>query len=99
MGGAVAVSLAHNIFSNALRAQLPGLAPGISPLLVLHAGATHLRSAVSPAALAGVLRAFAAALATAFVLPVVAAGLALGASAGVEWRTVRGRGLHVGGVA
>lgn len=77
LGGAIAISIAQNIFSNGLVAELHAHAPGVDTATIVNAGATHIRGAASAAQLPGVLRAYSAALAETFILPIAGAGLAL----------------------
>lgn len=99
LGGAISVSIAQNIFSNTLKQQLPKLAPTVDPRVIVAAGATHIREAVRPGQLAGVLLAYNKAITTAFILPIAVGGLAFLASLMMEWRSVKGKKLQMGGAA
>lgn len=98
LGGAIAISIAQNIFSNTLIAQLPIQAPLVSPLLVMGAGPTGLRAAIRPELLPGVLEAYAIAIRRTFILPIVTAWLSFACSLCLERKSVKGRKLSVGGV-
>ncbi|PVH82267.1 MFS general substrate transporter [Cadophora sp. DSE1049] len=98
LGGAIAISIAQNIFSNTLNQQLPIQAPLVNPLLVMGAGATGLRAAVPYDLLPGVLKAYAIAIQKAFILPIVTAGVAFLCGVGIERKTVKGKKLAVRGV-
>lgn len=99
LGGAISISIAQNIFSNTLLKQLPLDAPGVNPLKVVNAGATHIREVVAKAQLPGVLTAFDKAITTAFILPIAVAGLAFLSSLLMEWRSVKGKKIGVPGGA
>jgi len=98
LGGAIAISIAQNIFSNTLTKQLPLRAPLVSPLLVMGAGATGLRAAIPTDLLPGVLGAYAIAIQKTFILPIVTAGVAFLCGVGIERKTIKGKKLAVGGV-
>jgi hypothetical protein len=66
LGGAISISIAQNLFSNALTKNLPIDAPGVSPELVIRAGATYFRQVIPPEALGGVLLAYMKALKESF---------------------------------
>ena len=99
LGGAIAISIATNIFNNELAKELPKYAPGVDPKLVARAGATKLRQIVPPEMLPGVLEGFNKALTTAFVLPVAVACLSFLSSLLFEWRSVKGKKLGMGAPA
>jgi len=75
LGGAVAISIAQNIFSNGLRTNLPIDAPGVDVDKVIAAGAAYLRKAVTAAQLPGVLLAYMNALKQAYIMSIAVAGL------------------------
>ena len=97
LGGSISISIAQNIFSNTLLKQLRIHAPTMNPLAVVSAGATHIRQAVAPQQLAGVLIAYNKAVTTAFILPIAVGGLAAFASVLMEWKSVKGKKLIPGG--
>ncbi|KAF2460858.1 DNA repair protein RAD50 [Lineolata rhizophorae] len=92
LGGAVAISVAQNVFVNTLAAEVGGRVPGLDPSRVVGVGATELRDAAPPQALEGVLEAYAKAVRMAFVLPVVTGGLAALCSLLMEWKSTKGKG-------
>ncbi|KZP14861.1 MFS general substrate transporter [Athelia psychrophila] len=98
LGGAISISLAQSIFSNALAKELPKYAPGVSVAQVVGAGATGLRKLGLGSALGGVLVAYEKALEETFILPIAAAGLALFVSFGMEHRSVKGKKIEMGAV-
>ncbi|KAI9689892.1 MAG: hypothetical protein M1822_009774 [Bathelium mastoideum] len=87
LGGALAVSIAQNIFGNELDRQLVKLSPEQVPNIIA-AGATSISTKV-PVELQGSVReAYSFALSRAFILPVVAAGAALLSGLGIERRII-----------
>ncbi|KAF7985870.1 hypothetical protein HWV62_43734 [Athelia sp. TMB] len=95
LGGAISISLAQNIFANALGKQLPKYAPGVDAGLIEGAGATGIRGVVSGAALPGVLLAYCKALDETFILPIAVAGLAFVLSFFMEHRSVKGKKIEM----
>ncbi|PSN73106.1 MFS general substrate transporter [Corynespora cassiicola Philippines] len=98
LGGAIAISIAQNIFVNSLTREIPKYAPGLDPRIVIGAGATYIRNVVPPQLLAGVLEAYTKAIVSAFILAIATAGLAFLSSLGMEWKSVKGKKLvHAAG--
>jgi hypothetical protein len=97
LGGAISISIAQNIFSNTLIRELPILAPDVDASAVIQAGVLHFREVVVETALAAVIEAYNRAVTTAFIMPIAAAGLAFLASLFMEWKSVKGKKLAVGG--
>lgn len=91
LGGAIAISIAQNIFSNGLASNLALKAPTVDPAVVISAGATYLRGAVSEAQLPGVLEAYMVALKQAFVISIAVGGIAMVCACFVEWKNVKGK--------
>lgn len=91
LGGAIAISIAQNIFSNGLKTNLPKYAPGVDPEAVIRAGATYLRGVVSEADLPGVLKAYMVALQQAFVISIAVGVIATACACWVEWKNVKGK--------
>jgi Na+/melibiose symporter-like transporter len=91
LGGAIAISVAQNIFVNGLVKYIPQYAPNVNPLDVFNAGATHIPEVVSVADLPGVLQAYMRSLNQAFILPVAVGGIAVGLACFVEWKSVKGK--------
>lgn len=96
LGGAIALSIASNIFTNSLKRDLP-IGGGLDPGAVLQAGGTGLRSLVPANLLPEVLFAYNKALTTAFVLPIAVACLSFFSSLLFEWKSVKGIKLGAGG--
>jgi hypothetical protein len=99
LGGAIAISIAQNIFSNTLVEQIPKRVPGLDPYVLINAGATHIRNVVTPEQLPGTLYSYNKALTTAFILPIAVAGIAFFGSLLFEWRSIKGKNLLAGGAA
>jgi hypothetical protein len=99
LGGAVAISIAQNIFVNSLARELPKYAPGLDPQVVIKAGATYVRNVVPKELLAGVLEAYTNAIVSAFLLAIATGGLAVLVSFGMEMKSVKGKKLVPGGGA
>ncbi len=76
LGGAIAISIAQNIFSNGLRKYIPIDAPGVDAQQILNLGPSYLRLALSPSVLIGVLQAYMKALNQAYVIPIAVGGIA-----------------------
>lgn len=99
LGGAISVSVAQNIFSNTLIQQLPLLAPDVNVAAVIAAGAAHIREAVPAALVPAVIEAYNRAIMRAFIMPIALSSLAFLASLGMEWKSVKGKKLAMGGAA
>jgi hypothetical protein len=99
LGGAISISIAQNIFSNTLIKEIPKHAPRVDPMVVMMAGATHVREVVSPGQLEGVLFAYNKAVTSSFVLAIACGGMAFAASWMFEWKSVKGKKLEIGGGA
>ncbi len=93
LGGAIAISIAQNVFSNGLYKNLPLYAPTVPPKLVIHSGATYLRQVISAPDLPGVLNAYMAALTDAYVIPITVGGIATVCACFVEWKSVKGKNI------
>ncbi|KAJ6597578.1 major facilitator superfamily domain-containing protein [Mycena vulgaris] len=89
LGGALFISIAQNVFTNTLVSGLVKNVPGVSPKLVLFAGATSLKDAVAPEFLAGVLEAYNQALVAAFYVAIAMSCLSLVGAVAVEWRSIK----------
>jgi hypothetical protein len=97
LGGAIALSISSNIFTNTLVKEIPKYAPGIQPSQVVNVGATDLTHLdLPPALLAGVKEAYNKALTTAFILPIAVAVLSFLSSLLFEWKSVKGKKLGMG---
>ncbi len=99
LGGAIAISIAQNIFSNGLTTNLAKDAPDVNYLTIITAGATKLRQVVTAAQLPGVLQAYMTALQQAYVMSIAVAGIAVILSCFVEWKNVKGQKIELGAAA
>lgn len=99
LGGAVAISIAQNIFSNTLIQEIPKLTTGVNPATIIAAGATHIRQVTPKNQLAGVLQAYDLAVTRAFILSIACASVAVCCSLLFEWKSVKGKKLAIGGAA
>lgn len=91
--GAIFVSVAQNVFGAALVANLVATIPGLSPMMIVNTGATNLRGIVAdPEELREVLVAYNGALQRVFLVAVVLACLSVFGAAGMQWRSVKGKG-------
>jgi hypothetical protein len=95
LGGAISISIAQNIFANGLKENLPKFAPGIPAELVIKAGATYLKNVVPKEFLPGVLKAYMAALAQSYILPIAVGGIATICALFVEWKSVKGKNISL----
>jgi MFS transporter, DHA2 family, glioxin efflux transporter len=75
-GGALFVSVAQNIFSNKLIQGVQTSVPDVDPQIVISAGATDLRAALTPDQLQKVLVIFMSSLKDAFIVPIALTGTA-----------------------
>ncbi|KAE9377137.1 MFS general substrate transporter [Stipitochalara longipes BDJ] len=91
LGGAIAISIAQNIFSNGLKSNLPKYAPDVSPEVVINAGAAYLRKVITPAQLPGVLLAYMDGLKQAFIISIACGAIATICACFVEWKSVKGK--------
>ncbi|OCL12368.1 putative efflux pump antibiotic resistance protein, partial [Glonium stellatum] len=91
LGGAVFVSVGQNVFANRLVKDLAQIA-GLDPAAVVNTGATDLRSVVAGGLVPLVLKAYNHAVQNAFYVGVAMACFSIVGAAGVEWKSVKGRG-------
>ncbi len=94
LGGALIVSVAQNIFGNALVTNLHANVPGLNPAAVTQSGATNLLSVVGPELIDKVLVAYNAALTKTFQIPLVLACLSLFGAILMEWKSVKGKKIE-----
>jgi hypothetical protein len=91
LSGAIFVAVGQNVYLNRLASSLRRDLPNLDPNLVLHVGATELKSAVPSGDLDVVKRAYNDALTYMWYICVaLACATAIGA-AGIEWRNVKVR--------
>lgn len=100
LGGAIAVSVAQNIFSNSLIDEIPKYTHGaIDPAVIVAAGASHVRDVTPKADLPGVLKAYDIAVTRAFLLPVATGIVAFFFSLLFENKSVKGKKIDMAGAA
>ena len=95
-GGALFVSVGQNVFANRLSAGLLLEASGIDPAIILRSGATTLKQAVPQEFLPGVLIAYNRALTETWYVSVAMACLTVIGTAGLEWKSVKGKKIEMG---
>lgn len=88
LGGALFVSVAQNIFSNALLTNLIAGVPGLNPEIVISTGATNLVNAVGTS-IDQVLLAYNAALMKTFQIAIILSCLSIFGAIFMEWRSVK----------
>ncbi|PWY88906.1 MFS general substrate transporter, partial [Aspergillus sclerotioniger CBS 115572] len=92
LGGSLFVSVAQNIFTKHLVANLAALhIPGLDPATVASAGATSFRAVVSEEYLPQVLVAYNSALIKIFQLSMILSCLSILGAVGIEWKNVKGK--------
>ncbi|KAJ7284547.1 major facilitator superfamily domain-containing protein [Mycena rebaudengoi] len=99
LGGALFISVAQNVFSNKLTSGLIGKVPGLNPTIVLNTGATSIQHAIDPQFVADVLVVYNEALISAFYVATAMAALSLIGSLVMEWKSIKGKDIQVGGGA
>jgi len=96
-GGALFISVAQNVFTNRLAANLVRTVPTLNPAIVLKTGATELSKAVTaqdPSLLHGVLSSYNDALDQTYYVAVALACLSIFGALGIEWKSVKGKKLE-----
>ena len=99
LGGALFIAIAQNIFTNHLISNLASMVPEVDSKLVLRIGATSLRSAIEENAtekrfLPAVLVAYNDAITKTFYVALAIAALSIIGSAGMEWKSVKGKKIE-----
>ena len=89
LGGAIFISVAQNVFSNQLVANLRTAVPNLNPGIVLQTGATNLKDAIPKEFLHGTLIAYNKALTQTWYVGVALACLSCIGAAGMEWKSVK----------
>jgi hypothetical protein len=89
LGGALFVSVAQNVFSNQLVANLRTAVPNLNPAIVLETGATSLKDAIPHQYLHGTLIAYNKALTQTWYVGVALACLSGIGAVGMEWKSVK----------
>ncbi|WAO93394.1 MFS domain-containing protein [Fusarium falciforme] len=91
LGGALAISVAQNLFYNGLRTNIPKYAPEVPAEVVISTGPSCLAELISPKSLPRVRKAYMEALRNSFVLAVVVGVLGIVCACFVEWRSIRNK--------
>ncbi|KAF3916666.1 hypothetical protein ABW20_dc0105089 [Dactylellina cionopaga] len=99
LGGALSISIAQNVFNNQLIKNLGREVPNLDPSIVLATGATSLKANLPAEFLPGVLRAYNLSLTQTFYIAVAFMGLSIFGALGLEWKSVKGKKIEMGGAA
>ncbi|KAJ7158336.1 major facilitator superfamily transporter, partial [Mycena crocata] len=99
LGGALFISISQNVFTNKLVSGLVARVPSVSPGLILSAGATSLKEAIEPQYLTAVLEVYNDALVSAFYVALAMAVLSIIGSSMMEWKSIKGKNIEIGGAA
>jgi MFS family permease len=91
LSGAVFLAVGQNVYLNRLASSLRRDLPNLDPNLVLHVGATELKTAVSQADLAVVKHAYNNALTSMWYICVALACATVFGAVGIEWRSVKSK--------
>ena len=89
-GGSLFVSIAQNVFNNRLVSELATYTTGINPSMIMHIGATELKTVVPPNQVEGVLTAYNASLTQTWYIAVAMCCLTVIPAIFVEWKSVKG---------
>jgi len=95
LGGALSISIAQNIFTNRLLANLKAVVPDLDPTLVLRTGATDLKNVIESASLSRVLTAYNGAITQCFYVGVALACFSTIGAATMEWKSVKGKKIEM----
>ncbi|KAJ7491777.1 DHA14-like major facilitator [Mycena galericulata] len=95
LGGALFISIGQSVFTNKLVKGLIERVPGVSPAIVLSAGATSLKDAVAPEFLDAVLFVYNEALVAAFYVAIAMSSLSLVGALIIEWRSIKGKKIEM----
>ncbi|KAF8144970.1 putative efflux pump antibiotic resistance protein [Mycena galopus ATCC 62051] len=95
LGGALFISIGQNVFTNKLVSGLISKVPGISPEVVLAAGATSLKDAVPAQFFSEVLLVYNDALVAAFYVAIAMASASLLGALVVEWKNIKGKKMEM----
>ncbi|KAK6532063.1 hypothetical protein TWF694_003226 [Orbilia ellipsospora] len=99
LGGALSISIAQNVFNNQLIKNLATEVPNLDVNIVLSTGATSLKSTLPSEFLPGVLKAYNLSLTQTFYIAVAYMGLSIFGAIGMEWKSVKGKKIEMGGAA
>lgn len=96
-GGAICIAIAQNIFINKLYTNMVRYAPAFPADIVAAAGATELKKVVPAQFYPSVVRAYSESLDSTFYVAVALAVASLAGAVWVEWRSVKGKKIEMGG--
>lgn len=96
-GGALFIAVTQNIFLNKIYSNMAIFAPEFPADVVATTGATSLRAIVPPQYIEGVVRAYSNSLDQCFYVAVAMAVLSLFGTLFVEWKSVKGKAIEMGG--
>jgi len=99
LGGALFISVGQNVFTNQLIKNLATVVPDLNPSIVLSTGATELKHGIEAKFLSGVLVAYNLTLTRVFYVSVATASAAIFGAAFVEWTSMKGKQIQMGGGA
>ncbi|KAF3911077.1 hypothetical protein AA313_de0205070 [Arthrobotrys entomopaga] len=99
LGGALSISIAQNVFNNQLIKNLAAEVPNLDVNVVLSTGATSLKSTLPAQFLPGVLKAYNLAITQTFYIAVAYMGLSIFGAVAMEWKSVKGKKIEMGGAA
>ncbi|KAM0225136.1 hypothetical protein ACHAPA_010061 [Fusarium lateritium] len=97
LGGALCVTAGNTVFTNTLINKIHEHVPGLDPSFVIATGATNIRNVIRAEWLDGVILAYNDALTTSFYVGAGTASATIIGALLVEWRSVKGRAIEVGG--
>lgn len=98
LGGALFISVGQNVFSNQLFSGIKDAAPGLDPSIILHIGATQLKTKVSPQFLGAAQIAYNKALTNTWYVAAALSSLSIIGALGMEWKSVKGKKVDSGSV-
>ena len=90
LGGAFFVSAGQSALTNVLTITLPVYAPSVDPTEIILTGATELRSVFTPEQIPGILLAYMQGLKAAYIIAIIASGIATLVSLGSRWQKLQG---------
>lgn len=95
LGGAVFISVAQNVFTNELLANIEQVVPGLNPEIVLATGATSLKNVIPKQFLPQVQVAYNDAIMDTFYVAVATSVLSMVAAVFWEWKSVKGKKMEM----
>lgn len=99
LGGALFISVGQNVFTNQLTKNLATVVPDLDPGIVRSTGATDLKHVIEQKFISGVLVAYNLTLMQVYYVTVATATAAIVGAAFVEWKSMKGKQIHMGGGA